>query len=1133
VTNPSPDPLVGRTVGQYEIVSRLGGGGMGVVYRALDRKLGRPVAVKFLPSQWSHDEDAKRRFIREAQAASATLHPNICTIHDIETADDGQLFIVMAYYEGQTLKQRLERGPLPIEEALDIATQIADGLAKAHAQGVVHRDIKPGNLILTEDGVRIVDFGLATFVDALQLTTAGSPLGTAAYMSPEQARGEDADARTDVWATGVVLYEMLSGHVPFRGSHTEAIAYAIRTDPPPPLRAERPEIPEEVEQLVFRALHKDPAIRFPGGRELARALRQARGFTVPQDLRTQSIAVPAQRAVRRPRRLGRMALALVLAALAGVPAAWWALRPGERTLVVVAPVANQTGSETIVPYRLALAHALEYELRDSPNVRVAPFTKVIQSLRRLESNGTDMSSREALEVLRAATGASIVILPTLIYEDRQWRARVEIFNAATMVPHEGGTYETSPAASALDKETAHRLIGDLVPIVQEHFNRTPWRSYSVRSRSARLGTLDAAKAFTDGFNAYEEQEYMAASAAFELAAGLDPINPLLRAWVSRAAMRMRRDGEAASAAIEATRLVTRETPDMDRLFIEAVSAEARKDAGVAEARHRELVRRYPDDVTWQMELAAFQERRGYRREDWIAAVQTYQDVAMRDAGIIRPHLELCRLYNLLQEPQKAKDEGGRALAAYQEARWRGGEALARFCLVDVLRTGNASERKLAEEHASVAAALLTDLEFDYNLPRAFYYQGLAAGEQGRLQAAIELFDEALRRARDVGNHPLEPIVLGNLGTAHDRSGSPVEADAYYSSSGSLYERLGDERRAARQQLNRSALRIAYGEQPVDAFKALENALEVVHRLGDADAEVTALETKALYHRLVGQFDDADGSLNLALNLAKQHNFGGKAASVTLEIGRLRIDRSDYAGAKAILTNLLAPTSKGGMGASGRFATQARMLLGRADLRLGDAGSARKHLETARSEAKGDAGLLPRTEATLGELEYELGSVSQARSYFERVAAGWRGAFTPEPMVEARAYAGLLEAIQGSAARGRIEVEASLTRAQNMARRGLVTLCRVFLARVYLQAGEPALALSALEPAAKDAEGLGVELRAQVHYWRGRALRDAGDVAGSAAELTRAREFLDRFRESLPEADRDRAASRRTLSEMTR
>ena len=211
VTDTPNDPLIGKTISQYHIVSWIGGGGMGVVYLARDNRLGRTVALKFLPPQWSHDEGARERFIREAQAASATNHRNICVVHDIGQADDGQLFIVMAYYEGQTLKRKLEDGALQVADAVEIATEIADGLAKAHSQGVVHRDVKPGNLMLTEDGVKILDFGLAKFADALQLTIQGSTVGTVAYMSPEQARGEEAGPASDVWALGVVLYEMVTG----------------------------------------------------------------------------------------------------------------------------------------------------------------------------------------------------------------------------------------------------------------------------------------------------------------------------------------------------------------------------------------------------------------------------------------------------------------------------------------------------------------------------------------------------------------------------------------------------------------------------------------------------------------------------------------------------------------------------------------------------------------------------------------------------------------------------------------------------------------------------------------------------------------------------------------------------------
>ena len=294
------DPLIGTTVGHYEVVAKLGGGGMGVVYKARDHRLERAVALKFLPAQWSHDEDAKKRFMREAQAASATEHPSICTIHGIDQAADGQLFIVMAYYEGVTLKQRLEDGPLPLEEALEIATQLAQGLARAHRAGVVHRDIKPSNLILTDDAVKIVDFGLAKFADSLHLTVAAAPLGTYAYMSPEQVRAEEATAQSDVWSAGVVLYEMLTGGPPFHGVYFEAIAHAIRHESPAPIRASRPDVPEAVERVVFRAMHKDAAVRYGDGRELALALLQARGLSAPVDLRSGVVEVPQRVAGRQP-----------------------------------------------------------------------------------------------------------------------------------------------------------------------------------------------------------------------------------------------------------------------------------------------------------------------------------------------------------------------------------------------------------------------------------------------------------------------------------------------------------------------------------------------------------------------------------------------------------------------------------------------------------------------------------------------------------------------------------------------------------------------------------------------------------------------------------------------------------------
>ena len=209
--------MIGRTISNYQILEKLGEGGMGVVYKAQDTRLDRAVALKFLPAELTSDPEAGQRFVDEARAASALDHPNICNVHDIVQTDDGRIFIVMAYYEGETLKNKIDRGPLTIEEAVDIAIQLAQGLAKAHEQGIVHRDIKPANLIITSDGTaKIVDFGLAKLTGiGLVQTTSGK--GTIAYMCPEQIRGHPVDHRCDLWALGVLLYEMLTGRLPFQG----------------------------------------------------------------------------------------------------------------------------------------------------------------------------------------------------------------------------------------------------------------------------------------------------------------------------------------------------------------------------------------------------------------------------------------------------------------------------------------------------------------------------------------------------------------------------------------------------------------------------------------------------------------------------------------------------------------------------------------------------------------------------------------------------------------------------------------------------------------------------------------------------------------------------------------------------
>ncbi len=281
--------MIGRTVSHYHILEKLGEGGMGVVYKAEDTKLKRMVALKFLPPELTRDKEAKERFIHEAQAASALDHPNICTIHEIGETEPapgesggGQIFMVMACYEGETLKKRIPQGGaddrslLPIPEALGIAIQIAQGLSKAHGHGIVHRDIKPANIFITrEDMVKIVDFGLAKLAGQTQLTKAGATLGTVAYMSPEQARGEVLDHRTDIWSLGVILYEMLTGQMPFRGEYDQVVLYHIMDADPEPMSGLRAGVPTELERIVNKALTKDPRERYQHADDMLVDLRKA------------------------------------------------------------------------------------------------------------------------------------------------------------------------------------------------------------------------------------------------------------------------------------------------------------------------------------------------------------------------------------------------------------------------------------------------------------------------------------------------------------------------------------------------------------------------------------------------------------------------------------------------------------------------------------------------------------------------------------------------------------------------------------------------------------------------------------------------------------------------------------------
>jgi TolB-like protein/Flp pilus assembly protein TadD len=518
--------MISKTISHYKILKKLGEGGMGVVYKAEDKKLKRTVAVKFLPADLTRDAEAKKRFIHEAQAASALDHPNICTIHEIGETEDGQIFIVMAYYEGETVKRKLSSRPLKVDEIIEIALQAVDGLSEAHERGIVHRDIKSENLIVTPRGhVRIMDFGLAKLAGRTKLTKTGTTLGTVSYMSPEQTKGSEVDCRSDIWSLGVVLYEMSAGRLPFEGDYEQAVVYSILQEDPEPVTALRTGFPVVFEAIVNKCLAKDTQDRYQHVSELGVDLKRLKK-TIKADAGRMKRASASSGGIRGKRR-GRI-MAAVIAACVVMAAAMVLIltsrRGTERPSGRIAAGPEWQNSVAVLPFRDFSPNKDQehfcFGMTDAINDRLAQLgvLKVSSTTSVMRYRNTDSDIRDIGREL----GVANVLEGSVQVENRRIRVRGQLISTETGFHVWSDMYERELESIFEVQDEVSQAIAEALKI-----KLTP---EAVRSLTReRPGNMEAYEYYLKGMNRFtqallsqQDLDVRSSESMFQEALKIDP-----------------------------------------------------------------------------------------------------------------------------------------------------------------------------------------------------------------------------------------------------------------------------------------------------------------------------------------------------------------------------------------------------------------------------------------------------------------------------------------------------------------------------------------------------------------------------------------------------------------------------------
>ena len=1119
-----------------------------MIWRAEDTRLGRTVALKLLPAELAQDPRSKARFLQEARAASALDHPNVCSIYEVGETADLQLYLVMPCYDGETLDDLIEHGPLAVSEILDFAVQIARGLGKAHRKGIVHRDIKPSNLMVTGDGIlKILDFGIAKLVSGtFCLTRTGSAIGTLAYMSPEQMQGKEVDQRTDLWSLGVVIYDMLTGRHPFPGENAMAIRTAVLQAEPEPLRRLRPDVPAKLDRLVTALLQKDPAARMPSAESVEAALRaMASGASwwrpahfVPRMIAARALWIvlllvglitagglnfPKLKRLFEPR-----------TGTSSTPASSPAAPADRRRSVAVLGFRNLSGDASQEWLGPALTEMLTAELAAGAKFRVVSSERTAEAQRSLSLSLPEEKSpnRSSIESLHALVGADFAVngsyLPLGDRDIRQIRLDIRILTMP------GG----DTVASVVEMGTEAELF-DLAARAGSRLRSAlgfslPTDAERLQARGLLPASSEAIRLYAEALSRLRSFDPVGARSLLQRAEALEPNSVAIQLALAESWTILGQDAQARKAALRAYEARS-SLPQEAQLAIEARFHETGKEWDRASETYRSLAALFPDELDYGLKLANTLSMAG-RGPEAMAVIDMLHERPSPDGD--DPRIDITEATMAMRHSDYSRKKKATEAAITKGQRlgiWlitaRGLIHKANLAAME----GNPQEAsellRQAEELALRAGDRWTTGQVDGNL-------GVVLMQQGDLEGAEQVHQRALVTARELGTTIGILAELFSLGQIHRARGNLVEARALMEESLDWSRRIDYRMWQGYIKAKLGAIQLSQGN-PESARHLLTDALAISRLVRKSEDEVQALHALSELEAYEGKIEQAlrleETALQIFLNLRNPELAAGALSSSAdllartgdLPLARRRLLQAEAAGRRAsdrLLSGRILGISaqfafRAGNLASARTASESQRQLAResgakpleaAALRdlartvraAGEIRRARDLLQDALriSTANGDELTRATISVDLARLSLDLGDFNSALRLATESAAWHRARQFPGGeaaalpiLAEAQLGLGRPKEARDSAARARTLIpEADMELRLSIA---------PALARVEAATGDPATALRTLSQAATEAQRIGfVPAGIEARLAQGEILMARGEVDAARVVL---------------------------------